>query len=40
MVPQRTNAMGAFFSIVSVAYIPLEISRNSTTAMAGYFFIT
>ena len=40
IVPHFTNAMGAFFSIASVADIPVGISSNSTTAIAGCFFIT
>ena len=40
IVPDLTKAIGAFFSIASVASIPLGMSRNSMTASAGTFFIT
>ena len=40
IVPDLTNAIGAFFSIASVASIPLGMSLNSMTASAGAFFIT
>ena len=38
-VPHFTKAMGAFFSIASVANMPVGMSRNSTMARAGCFFI-
>jgi hypothetical protein len=40
MVPHLTKAIGAFFSMASVADIPAGISLNSMIAIAGCFFIT
>jgi hypothetical protein len=40
IVPALTKAMGAFFSIASVASTPAGMSLNSMTASAGAFFIT
>ncbi len=40
IVPDFTNAIGDFFSIASVASIPLGMSLNSMRARADAFFIT